>query len=141
MVELGHSPGAPAIDRKIVARLAVRMYRLIGERLGHDLFSTPAFDMLLDLYVREDHRPMSLTGLCGAAAVPERTALFTINRLVERNLLTRHPDPRDARRVNVELSAGAVRMLDSCFDDLLTIICPERLNNSGLGDTDKTVDS
>lgn len=113
---------SPNIDRKAAARLALRMYRLFGDRLGRDLFSTPAFDMLVDLYIREDHRPMSLTSLCGAAPVPERTALFTINKLVERSLLTRHPDPRDGRRVNVELSAGAVRLLDTCFDELITII-------------------
>jgi len=135
MDDHGHSPAAPALDRKTVARLTVRLYRLIGDRLGRDLFSPPAFDMLLDLYIREDHRPLSLTGLCGAAAVPERTALFTIGRLVERNLLTRHPDPRDGRRVNVELSAGAVRMLDSCFDDVLAIICDDRL---GCGDRSRS---
>lgn len=127
MVERDELFSGQAIDRRTIARLAVRMYGLIGDRLGRDLFSMPAFDMLLDLYVRDDHRPMSLTGLCGAAAVPERTALFTINRLVERNLLTRHPDPRDGRRVNVELSAGAIRMLDSCFDDLIAIIGDDRV--------------
>jgi DNA-binding MarR family transcriptional regulator len=109
-------------DRHTVAQLVVRIHRLIGDRLGRDLFSTPAWDMLLDLYIRDEHRPMSLTGLCGASALPERTALFTIGRLVERNLLTRHPDPRDGRRVNVELSAGAQRMLNDCFDDLLALI-------------------
>lgn len=114
--------GEREFDRRTVARLAVRIHRLIGDRLGRDLFSTPALDMMLDLYVRDEHRPMSLTGLCGATAVPERTALFTIGRLVDRNLLTRHPDPTDGRRVNVELSAGSVRMLNDCFDDLLALV-------------------
>lgn len=110
------------LDRRTIAVLAVRIHRLIGERLGRDLFSTPGWDMLMDLYVQEVHRPMSLTSLCGATDAPERTALFTIGKLVERNLLTRHPDPRDGRRVNVELSAGAVRMLNACFDDLLELV-------------------
>ncbi|MCW2338178.1 DNA-binding MarR family transcriptional regulator [Sphingobium sp. B2D3A] len=90
--------------------------------MGRDLFSTPALDMMLDLYIRDEHRPMSLTSLGGAAHVPERTALFTINRLVERGLLTRHRDPRDGRRVNVDLSAGGLRLLDECIDDLAKII-------------------
>lgn len=114
--------GDRQIDRRTVARLSVRGHKLIGERLGRDLFSTPAWDMLLDLYIRDEHRPMSLTSLCGACDVPARTALNTINRLVERNLLIRIPDERDGRRINVELSAGATRMLDECFGDLLELV-------------------
>jgi DNA-binding MarR family transcriptional regulator len=114
--------GCRELDRQTVARLVARIHRLIGDTLGRDIFSTPAWDMMLDLYIRDEQRPLSLTGLCGASAVPERTALFTINRLVERKLLTRYPDPTDGRRANVELSAGAVRLLDDCFDDLLALI-------------------
>lgn len=114
--------GGRELDRRAVARLAVRMHQLFGERLGRELVSTPAWDMLLDLYMRDDHRPMSLTGLCGASAVPARTALNTINRLVERNLLVRTPDDRDGRRVHVELSASATRLLDRCFEDLFELV-------------------
>jgi DNA-binding MarR family transcriptional regulator len=114
--------GTAELDRRTMAVLAVRIHRLIGERLGRDLFSTPGWDMLMDLYLQEVHRPISLTSLCGASHVPERTALFTIGKLVERNLLTRSPDPRDGRRTNVELSAGALRMLNDCFDDLLDLV-------------------
>jgi len=114
--------GSIDLDRMGLARLIIRANRHLGERLGRDLFSTPALDMMLDLYTRNEHRPMSLTGLGGAALVPERTALFTINRLVKRGLLTRHPDPRDGRRVNVDLSAGGLRMLDECLDELALVI-------------------
>jgi len=114
--------GGQSLDRGGFARLIVRISRHVEDRLGRDLFSTPALDMMLDLYTREEHRPMSLTGLGGAARVPERTALFTINRLVERGLLIRHPDPRDGRRVNVDLSAGGLRLLDDCIDELARIV-------------------
>lgn len=113
--------GGREIDRRTIARLVIRMHKLVGERLGRGLSSTPGWDMLLDLYIREEHRPMSLTSLCGASDAPPRTALNTINRLVERGLLIRAPDERDGRRVNVELSASAVRLIDACFADILEI--------------------
>jgi DNA-binding MarR family transcriptional regulator len=109
-------------DRIGFARLLAHASRLVSDRLGRELFSTPALQMMLDLYVRDEHRPISLTSLGGAAQVPERTALFTINRLVERGLLTRHPDPRDGRRVNVDLSAGGLRILNECIDDLVRLV-------------------
>ena len=119
--------GATAsIDRLAFAQLVVRVLHHVGERLGRDLFSAPALDMMLDLYLRDEHRPISLTSLCGATAVPGRTALFTINRLVERGLLTRHPDPRDGRRVNVDLSAGGLRLLDECMEELIDLIAESR---------------
>lgn len=113
--------GDREIDRRAIARLAIRMHKLVGDRLGRGLSSTPAWDMLLDLYIREEHRPMSLTSLCGASDAPPRTALNTINRLVERGLLVRTPDERDGRRVNVELSASALRLIDECFADIVEI--------------------
>jgi DNA-binding MarR family transcriptional regulator len=110
------------VDRIAFARLVARVVHHVGERLGRDLLSTPALDMMLDLYLRVEHRPISLTSLCGATAVPDRTALFTIDRLVKHGLLTRHPDPHDGRRVNVDLSAGGLRLLDECIEELMELI-------------------
>jgi DNA-binding MarR family transcriptional regulator len=92
---------------------------MVGQRLGPDLFVTPAWDMLLDLYADDQRQPMSLTGLCGASHVPERSGLRTIEDLVERKLLVRLPDARDRRRTNVHLSGRAIRLLNGYFDDLL----------------------
>jgi DNA-binding MarR family transcriptional regulator len=59
-------------------------------------------------------------------AVPERTALFTINKLVSRGLLVRFPDPSDGRRANVDLSARGLRLLEECIDELMVIIAERR---------------
>lgn len=122
MADAGRPPLGSGMDRAAFARLVVRVVRHVGDRLGRDLFSMPALDMMLDLYLRDEHRPISLTSLCGATNVPSRTALFTINRLVERGLLTRHPDPRDGRRINVDLSASGLRLLDECIEELIGLI-------------------
>jgi len=114
--------GSIGLDRVEFAKLVIHILRHVGDRLGRDLFSTAALDMMLDLYVRDEHRPISLTNLSGAAAVPERTALFTINKLVSRGLLVRYPDPKDGRRVNVDLSAGGLRLLEECIDELMIMI-------------------
>ncbi|MBO9582054.1 MAG: winged helix-turn-helix transcriptional regulator [Sphingobium sp.] len=105
---------------------AVRAHQLLGERLGRDLYSVPALDMLLDLYLLGNRKPRSLSSLCGAAHVPIRSALRTINRMTDKGLLIRAPDPDDARRVNVELTGKAVALLGGYFDALEAIRGGER---------------
>jgi DNA-binding MarR family transcriptional regulator len=45
-----------------------------------------------------------VSSLCIAAEVPPTTALRWIKSLTDRGLFVRRPDPRDARRVFIELS-------------------------------------
>lgn len=109
-----HAPlhGEAARD---IARLTIRTSGALGELLGRELFSVPALDMLLDLYARADCRPMSLTGLCGATSAPPRTALNMINRMVDRGILERAPDPDDGRRILVRFSPeGVLLVQDIC---------------------------
>lgn len=106
------------LDRRAVVRWAARAHCLLGARFGEDLFSMPALNMLFDLYVSDVRQPRSLTNLCAASKAPARTALRVINRLVERDLLMRIPDPRDQRRVNVDLSPNGRQQLDDYFDAL-----------------------
>jgi DNA-binding MarR family transcriptional regulator len=108
-----------SLNRRGMIALIAEAHRSIGQRLGPDLHVTPALDMLLDLYSNDQRRPMSLTSLCLASSIPERTALRTIDALVKRNLLIRTPDTRDRRRTNIRLSPRAVRLLNGYFDDLL----------------------
>jgi DNA-binding MarR family transcriptional regulator len=110
------------LDRCVMISLAVRAHCLIGKQFGSDLFSMPALNMLFDLYARKDRRPRSLTSLSGASKAPARTALRIINRMVERNLLLRTPDPRDQRRINVELSPEGLQLLDAYFDGLVELL-------------------
>lgn len=110
------------VDRCVMVSLSAHARRLMEHQFGRDLFSIPALDMLLDLYMRRDGQPRSLTALCAAARAPERSALRIIHKLVKQGLLSLAPDPRDARRVNVELSAEGMRTLDAYFDNLLAVM-------------------
>jgi DNA-binding MarR family transcriptional regulator len=111
-----------ALGRTSAARLLCEVHRTVEAHLGRELFSSPALEMILDLYARDEKRPISLKTLCGAASAPTRTALFTINRLVEHRILARHPDASDGRRTNVELTTAGHRMLDDCLAQILKII-------------------
>jgi hypothetical protein len=79
-----------------------------------DLFGEPAWDMLLDLFAaHEEQVKISVSSLCIAAAVPSTTALRWISVLHERGHLIRRGDPRDGRRVWVELSPATFGSMKS----------------------------
>jgi DNA-binding MarR family transcriptional regulator len=109
-------------DRQQAINVALRAHRLLGQTLGREFYSVPALDMLFDLYLLGNRKPRSLTSLCGASPAPVRTALRTINRMVDRGLLVRVPDIRDARRVNVALTQEAIALMDSFFCALEAIL-------------------
>ncbi|MBZ8131765.1 response regulator [Afifella sp. IM 167] len=77
-----------------------------------DLFSDPAWEMLLDLAVAEaSGRWVSVTSLCLASGVSTTTALRRIDDLQEAGLVERFPDEADRRRIIVRLTeAGRTRM-------------------------------
>lgn len=112
------------VDRHLMIRVAYRVQRLAGKHLGRDLYSSPAWEMLLDLYMREERGSMSLTSLSGASLAPSRTSLRVIDRLVARKLLIRSRDEGDGRRVNVELSPEAIGLMDRLFDELADLRAP-----------------
>jgi DNA-binding MarR family transcriptional regulator len=109
-------------DRALAVRVVRHAHRLLAGRLEVSLHSTPEWDMLLDLYVRGEHRSISLTGLCGASRTPERTALRAIETLVMHDYLRKARDDRDRRRTNVFLTPDAVCTLDAFFDEVAVML-------------------
>jgi len=101
------------IDPRDVREI-IRLRRLREQFFDADLFGDPAWDMLLDLMAaRLEHRKVSVSSLCIAAAVPATTALRWIQRMTAEGWLERHGDPHDARRVHIALSQdAATRMAD-----------------------------
>ena len=91
--------------------LAARRHR---ERLfGTSLFTDPAWDMLLDLYASEmEGRRICITSACLASQVPNTTALGWLYKLERRELITRHADAGDKRRVFVNLTPNAFRAVE-----------------------------
>jgi hypothetical protein len=93
-------------------RAIIRARRLRDQFFRGDLFADPAWDMLLDLTAaRIEQSRVAVSSLCIAAAVPATTALRWIKALTDRGIFVRSADPRDGRRVFIELSDEAARSM------------------------------
>lgn len=90
-------------------RAVLRARRMRAQFFDGALFADPAWDMLLDLFAADlEHRRVSVSSLCIAAAVPPTTALRWIGTLHEAGLFERQPDPADRRRAYIALSAKGI---------------------------------
>lgn len=69
----------------------------------------------------KDHGPLSITRLAELLAVSPPSASAMVDRLVDRGLLTREPDPDDRRKVIVSLSPEA----DAVYEHTLNAILAE----------------
>ncbi len=100
-------------------RTAIKLRRLRERYFDAELFADPAWDILLDLFAaRFEGTNVSVSSLCIAAAVPATTALRWISAMTANGILLRRHDPKDARRVFIELSNETVVQLTSYFNDL-----------------------
>ncbi len=91
-----------------LAVLAKRVYAMCRERdavFGTAMFSEPAWDILLDLFVSEhDGRQLSVSSVCIGARAPSATALRYLKMLEENALVERIRDMSDGRRSHVRLT-------------------------------------
>lgn len=95
-----------------LVRSIIRARRMRDQFFPMELFADPAWDMLLDLMAaRLEGRAVAVSSLCIAAAVPPTTALRWIKTMTDAGLFVRVADPRDGRRVFIELSEGAAEGL------------------------------
>lgn len=101
----------------IQVRSLLRARRLRDEYLPGDLFSDPAWDILLDLLAAHlEQVRVSVSSLCIASCVPPTTALRCIRILTDKGLIVRQPDLHDNRRVFVAITAETANKLLSWFD-------------------------
>lgn len=112
------APGAAPVQSRpkyleaLVAARADRQALFKG-----DLFSDPAWDMLLDLALSEaTGRQISVTSLCIAAGVPTTTAMRRLEDLQTANLVERTPDANDRRRILVQLTEEGRRKMDAFLE-------------------------
>lgn len=112
-------PESPRFHDPEFVRKTIKLRRLRDKFFDHDLFADPAWDILLDLYAaRLEAISVSVSSLCIAAAVPSTTALRWISSMTENGLLVRRQDPKDARRVFIELSNEMVEQMSRYFIQL-----------------------
>jgi len=105
--------------RAAQARTLIRQRRLRTNFLPASLFGEAAWDMLLDLYAAHyESKPVSVSSLCIASAVPSTTALRAIDAMEREGCLVREPDPSDKRRIFLKISDARRAELDAYFDQL-----------------------
>ena len=111
-------PRVPLPDARFVHRI-IRQRRMRDRFFESELFADPAWDILLDLTAaRAEHRQVSVTSLCIAAAVPATTALRWIAQMTDAGILVREQDEEDRRRAFVALSDTAAEAMARYFEEL-----------------------
>ena len=95
------------------AEEALQLNRQRMAIVGAELFGDPAWNIMLDLFVREaDGKETTVTSACIGADSPSTTALRHLAYLVERQLVHRTTCSADHRKVYVRLTDdGRARML------------------------------
>lgn len=102
-VESSRSPEA-AVNAAYVQGL-IKSRRLREKFFSAEMFSDPAWDILLDLAAGDlAGKTTSVSSLCLAAAVPGTTALRWIKSMTEAGMLEREADAHDGRRVLVRMA-------------------------------------
>jgi len=99
-------------DTNYLATLASRLHLArakVDKIFELDGFSrSPAWDIMLDLFQSEAKRPsVSVSSAAIGATCPPTTALRWLEVLEQRDLIRRHPDPKDRRRVYIALTDDA----------------------------------
>jgi hypothetical protein len=98
----------PNPETVLIARRYLASRRRRSQILTTDLFADPAWDMLIDLFAAwGEGRRVSVSSVCAASGVPRSTALRWVPDMERQGLVKRWPDPRDARRIFVEITREA----------------------------------
>lgn len=90
-----------------------------SEFVGHkEMFGEPAWDMLLDLFIRQTKaEEISVKSACFNAEMPVSTAARWLQVLEQNGLIVSNRDPADATRCLIHLTAtgyeGMLRYLES----------------------------
>lgn len=102
------SPEPSAVCTEITPnriRRLIKVRQLRKSFFAEDLFSDPAWDILLEAFHADlAQQRVTISGLCFASCVPSTTALRWLRKLEEDGWLVRCADPTDGRRYWVELS-------------------------------------
>jgi DNA-binding response OmpR family regulator len=112
-------------DQKLMrlVRKTISFRQRRNEYLGSELFSDPAWDIVLELTLAKlQGEAVPVSSACAAAAVPFSTAYRYIGNLVDQRMVRRWKDPLDQRRVLLELE-----------DDTHSVMSDFLLNFPGFG--------
>ncbi|MEL6487401.1 MAG: MarR family transcriptional regulator, partial [Pseudomonadota bacterium] len=107
----------PALPNPKLVRQMIAARQARARFFDAELFSDPAWDMLLDLTAAHaENARVSVTSLCIAAGVPATTALRWLKQMVESGIFERVADASDRRRAFIELSEASVDAMARYFE-------------------------
>jgi len=97
----------------------VRALQQVSKPLGgkHALADVPCGQMQAIIALCRIE-PCGLSDLAEALAVSRSSASLMVNRLVERGLVVRRPDPSDRRRITLQVASDVRASLDATRDGL-----------------------
>ena len=109
--------------RKRAVQTVMQIRDIRDQGLGSDLFSDPAWNILLDAYASSlEGRRVSVSDACIAARAPYTTGLRWLRVLEQRGLIVRENDQTDKRRVYVRLTAHAHKTVEALVDQIISNI-------------------
>jgi DNA-binding MarR family transcriptional regulator len=127
--------GSKKLDNLAIAKWLYSIRRLRPGSQVRGLYSDPAWDILLDLYIRQKLRlKTSITAAGLATEAPPTTALRYITLLCSQNLIQREPDTKDGRRHWLTLSPETAADLDTYMTSVMAAL------SSSVADTGTEVD-
>jgi DNA-binding MarR family transcriptional regulator len=100
-------------------RIILKLRASRRDAFGANLFGEPSWDILLQLYDAQfSGRAESVSSLCVSSGVPPTTALRWLTVHEREGQISRTPDPKDGRRVFINLTEQATAALDRIFTQL-----------------------
>jgi hypothetical protein len=87
---------------------------------GRGLWSDPAWDMLLDLFIaNEEGRMVNVTSACIGGCIPTSTGLRRVDQLLNAGLIHRTTHPSDGRKGMLGLTPRATNDMKRYLDEVL----------------------
>jgi DNA-binding MarR family transcriptional regulator len=112
-----NAAGQPDVALELVSSV-IRTRRRRRDHFRKELFSDPAWDMMLHLLEAEMlQRPVAISSLGAAAAVPPTTAQRWVKTLLHHGLIIRRPHPIHLGQIYVELSPATSAALRDCLSE------------------------
>jgi len=113
----GHRNERETVLPSRLVRAVQTMRRRRTALFDADLFSDPAWDILLELYALHlEQQRASVSSLYAASSVPGSTALRWIAKLEHEGLVVRTDDSLDARRSWIKLTDEGVARMKRFFE-------------------------
>lgn len=101
------------------ARAIIRTRQVMAKRFPMEAFRDHAWDVLLDLYLREvEHRETCVKQALLATRLSSTSAMRLIERLESAGLISRTPDTADHRRMIVQMTQLGRSTIDALLDNL-----------------------